>query len=136
MFEQFIELQDRILAIVRRSEAALLNPEERDVAELGKTRWELARSLREYQLFKQTSIFDPIERTQDSRAPRTRRMRAECERAGEAFRQYVLKWSVVSILDYWDDYKAAALTAMTQVRAQLSGERNDMAELLGVRRAA
>jgi hypothetical protein len=129
MFEQFVELQDRILAIVARAEA-LLRSDTRDVAALGKARWEVARALREYQLFKHNRIFDPLGSGPDYRAIRARRMKAECIRVGEEFRQYVLKWSVVSILDHWADYHPAALDAVVRIRAQLAKERIGVAQLL------
>lgn len=135
MFEHFVELQDRILAIVDRAES-ILRSEARDIAALGQARWEVARALREYQLFKHSRIFDPIERGQDYRAIRARRMKAECIRVGEEFRAYVLKWSVVSILDHWADYHPAALDAAARIRAHLAKERLGVAELLDGQSAA
>ena len=132
MFEQLTLLQDRILAIVDRAEA-ILRSGTRDVAALGQTRWEVARTLREYQLFKHSRIFDPIERAQDYRALRARQMKAECIRVGEEFRQYVLTWSVVSILDHWATYHPAALDAVARIRAHLASERAGIAELLDVK---
>lgn len=136
MFERFIELQDRILAIAVRGEAALLASGDHDVATLSQMRWEIARALREYQLFKHTRIFDPIERQPDHRAPQARRMKAECVRVGEEFRNYVLKWSVVSTLDHWADYHPAALDAIARIRAQLAKERIGVIALLEAKSAA
>jgi hypothetical protein len=136
MFELFVELQDRILAIVARSEALLLDKTHRDVSALGQTRWELARTLREYQLLKHTQIFDRYERQPTQAGALAQQMKRECIRAGEDFRQYVLKWSVVSILDHWDDYRPAALEAIAHVRSQLSQERAGVTNLLRVSAAA
>ncbi|HMI17954.1 MAG TPA: hypothetical protein VK533_00280 [Sphingomonas sp.] len=136
MFDRFMELQERILAIAVRSEAALLAPGDHDVAALGQTRWEIARALREYQLFKHTRIFDPIERQPDHRAYQARRMKAECIRVGEEFRRYVLKWSVVSILDHWAEFLPAALDAIARIRAQLAKERIGVTALLEIKSAA
>ena len=136
MLERFIELQDRILAIALRSEAVLLAPGDHDVAALGQARWEIARALREYQLFKHTRIFDPIERQPDHRAHQARRMKAECIRVGEEFHRYVLKWSVVSILDHWAEFLPAALDAIARTRAQLAKERIGVIALLDVKAAA
>lgn len=136
MFEQFIEFQDRILAIVARAEAILRDPANRDVAALGQTRWEVARALREYQLFKHNRIFDPLERSHDYRAVKARRMKAECTRFGEEFRKYVLKWSVISIIDNWADYHPAALEATARVRAHLAKERIGIVELIEAQPAA
>jgi len=136
MFEQFLALQDRIFAIVDRAESVLRDPGNRDITTLGQCRWEAARTLREYQLFKHGRIFDPIERGQDFRALRARRMKADCVHVGEEFRAYVLKWSVVSILDHWDEYHPAALEAVRRIRAHLAKERIGVAELLGVQATA
>ena len=136
MFEQFVELQDRILAIADRSEAILRDPDNRDVTALGVCRWEAARVLREYQIFKHSRIFDPLERGQDYRAIKARRMKADCIRVGEEFRAYVLKWSVVSILDHWAEYPPAALDVCKRIRTHLARERIGVAELLGQDSAA
>jgi hypothetical protein len=136
MFAKFVDLQDRVHAIVNRAEAILRDPDNKDVAALGTARWELARTLREYQLFKHSRIFDPLERGQDYRAIRARRMKADCIRVGEEFRAYVLKWSVVSILDHWSEYHPAALDAVARIRAHLARERVGVAELLDVRPVA
>ena len=135
MFEQFIELQDRILAITDRTEA-ILRSDSKDVAALGNCRWEAARTLREYQLFKHGRIFDPLEKGQDYRAIKARRMKADCIRVGEEFRAYVLKWSVVSILDHWAEYHPAALDLIARIRAHLAKERIGVAELLDQKSAA
>jgi hypothetical protein len=132
MFEQFVELQDRIHAIVDRAEAILREPGNRDVAALGQARWQAARLLRQYQLFKHSRIFDPIAASQDFRALRAKRMKEDCIRFGETFQDYVLRWSVVSISDNWEEYHAAALGSVARIRAQLVKERAGVAELLDV----
>jgi hypothetical protein len=136
MFEQFIELQDRISAIVARSETILNRKDARDVAALGRTRWELAGALREYQLFKHDRIFDPLAQSEGYHARQAQRLRTECIRAGEEFRHYVLEWSAISILDRWDEYKPAALDAIARVRAYIAKDRNQISELLQVKAAA
>ncbi|MBW8744425.1 MAG: hypothetical protein JF628_08785 [Sphingomonas sp.] len=135
MFEHFLELQDRILAISTRAEA-ILRSETRDVAALGQARWELARVLREYQLFNQGRIFDQIERMQDGRAAKVRSMKAECVRVGEEFRLHILKWSAVSVIDHWAAYQPAALDTIARIRTHLVCERAGMAELLQMKSAA
>jgi hypothetical protein len=136
MFDRFIELQDRILAITVRSEALLRDPEKHDIAALGNARWEVTRALREYQIFKHTRIFDPLEACGDYRMVQMRRMKADCIRAGEEFHRYVLKWSAVCILDHWADYHPAALDVIARVRAQLAKERIGVSALLDVKSAA
>jgi hypothetical protein len=132
MFEQFVELQDRILAIVARSETFLLDETRRDVGGLGRTRWDLARTLRDYQSLIHAQIFDRYERRADQAGQLAQQMKSDCIRAGEDFRQYVLKWSVISILDHWDDYRPAALEAIAKVRSQLAKERAGVTDLLRV----
>ena len=136
MFEQFVELQDHIHAIVDRAEAILREPGNRDVASLGQARWQAARALRQYQLFKHGRIFDPIAASQDFRALKARQMKEDCISFGDAFHKYVLRWSVVSIADNWEEYHAAALGSVARIRAQLVKERVGIAELLGVKSAA
>jgi hypothetical protein len=136
MFEQFVELQDHILAIVDRAEAILRDPGNRDTAALGQARWQAARALRQYQLFKHSRIFDPIAAGQDFRALKARRMKEDCIRFGEGFHEYVLRWSVVSIPDNWEEFHVAALASIARIRAQLAKERAGVAELLDVKSEA
>lgn len=135
MFEHFLELQDRILAIASRAEA-LLRSDTKDVATLGQGRWEVARALLEYQMFKHSRIFDPIDRAQNGRAARARGMKAECLRFGDELRAYVLKWSSLSVVDHWEQYKPAALEGIARMRAHLARERAEIAELLEIKSAA
>lgn len=136
MFGRFVELQDRVLAIALRKETLLLNPDGQPADAFGRARWELARALGEYQLFKSSHLYAPFELRQDYRGAQVRRMKVSCTRAGEDFRQFVLKWSGVSILDRWHDYQPAALQAIAHLRAQLGRDRIEVAELLEIRNAA
>jgi len=135
MFDHFLETQDNILAISDRAEEIICS-DTRDLAALGEARWELARALREYQLFKHSRIFDPIASAHDGRTIKAQCMKAECIRVGEAFRAYILKWSSVSVTDHWADYQPAALEAIARIRAHLMRERAGVAELLQMRSAA
>jgi hypothetical protein len=130
MFDRFAEFQSRIEALLVRGEAVLRATDDRDVSQLGQTRWEMARLLREYQLYKHTRIFDHFERVGGSQAALARQMRAECIRVGEEFRAYILKWSVTSILDNWAEYQPAALDAIARIRAQLVREQVGVERLL------
>jgi len=135
MFAHFLELQDRILNLASRAEA-ILGSDTHDVVSLGQTRWEVVRALREYHLFNQSRIFDPIERAGDGRAAKARTMKADCVRSDEEYREYILKWSAVSISDHWAEYHPAALGSITRIRAQLARERVDVADLLQMRSAS
>lgn len=117
------------MAITVRAEA-ILKAADPDIAKLGEGRWEVARALREYQLYKHGMIFDPALRDHGERAVMAGRMKAECTRVGEAFHKYVLKWSVVSIGDHWSEYQPAALASIARIRAQLEKEKASVAELL------
>lgn len=129
MFNRFTELQGRIHGLVERTEALLLDSTARDIGALGSARWELARTLREYQLFKQSCIFDQLEQRHDPRAPRTRVMKADCIRFGEEFLAYVLRWSAASPLQQWDEFESASRDMIARIRAQLARERIAIAGL-------
>jgi hypothetical protein len=128
MFDKLVELQTRIHAIADRSETLLGG--ERDIDALGQARWELARAFREYQLFQHGCIFGPLERAGGPDASRAARMKAECSRFGEEIRQYVVRWIAVSVLDHWDEFRAASLGLISRIRAHLAAELAAVADLL------
>ncbi|WP_294392034.1 hypothetical protein [uncultured Sphingomonas sp.] len=130
MYIQFLSLQRRLHAVIDRAERALNAAGEPDIATMGQTRWEIARLLREYQLMKHNRIFVQFEHGFDDRARKARRMKADCIRSGEEYRAYIMEWSVVSILDNWTTYKAAATQAITRLRTQLQREHDGVAYLL------
>jgi len=130
MFNRFTNLQGRIRGLIERTETLLLDPTARDIGALGSVRWELARTLREYQLFKHSCIFDQLEQHHDPRAPRARAMKADCIRFGEEFLAYVLRWSAASPLQQWDEFEAASRDLIARIRAQLAKERNAIVGLL------
>lgn len=124
------EHQATIHDILRRGERMLRAPE-RDAAGLARARWELARAILGYQGFKHREIFDPIaERDAPDRAQVARRLKAECVATGDAFRAYVAKWSAVSVLDHWDEYRPAALATVAGIRDHLARERREAGALL------
>ena len=124
------EHQATILDIVRRGERMLHGPD-RDAAGLARARWELARAIMAYQGFKHREIFDPVAEAGDAgRAHAARRLKADCIAVGEGFRAYVARWSAVSVLDRWDEYHAAALKLIADIRGHLLRERADAAALL------
>ena len=130
MFDRFTEYQSRIHGLVDRTEAFLLDREARDVGALGSARWELARTLREYQLFKHSCIFDPLERRCDPKALGVRIMKADCIRFGEEFLAYVLRWSAASPLQQWEEFESTSRDMIARIRAQLAAERIGVTELL------
>jgi hypothetical protein len=131
MFDRFTELQGRILGLIDRTEALLLDRDAPDVGALGSTRWELARTLREYQLFKHSCIFDPLDQRRGPDASSARIMKADCIRFGEEFLAYVLRWSAASPLQQWDEFETASRDMIARIRAQLVAERIGVTDLLG-----
>lgn len=124
------EHQATILDITRRGERMLRAPE-RDAAGLARGRWELARAIMAYQGFKHREIFDPVAaRGAPQQAAAARRLKAECMATVDAFRAYVARWSSGSVIDRWDEYQAAALRLITDLRAQLARERREAEALL------
>ena len=131
MFNRFTDLQGRIRGLIERTETLLLDPTARDIGALGSVRWELARTLREYQLFKQSCIFDPMEQRRDPKAPCARAMKADCIRFGEDFLAYMLRWSAVSPLQQWDEFVAASLEMGARIRNQLAVELAGITAMFG-----
>jgi hypothetical protein len=131
MFDRFTELQSRIHGLVDRTEALLLDRGAPDIGALGSARWELARTLREYQLFKHSCIFDPLEQRRGADASSARIMKADCIRFGEEFLAYVLRWSAASPLQQWDEFESASRDMIARIRAQLAAERIGVTDLLG-----
>jgi hypothetical protein len=129
MFDQIRQHQDKALAIMSRVSRTLSSTPP-DVKALSQARWELARTLRAYQLYKHGSIFDPIiAREQGDRVTMARSMRADCIRMGEEYRLYVLKWSAVSVIDVWAEYRSAAIGIIGRLRAHLESERKGIVQL-------
>ncbi|HEX8382854.1 MAG TPA: hypothetical protein VF592_05700 [Sphingomonas sp.] len=125
------EHQAAIHALVRRGER-LLGAADHDAPELARGRWELARAIMAYQGFKHREIFDPITARGTADQARTaRRLKAKCVARGDAFRAYVAKWSAVSVLDRWDEYRPAAIAMIAEIKEQLTRERGEAAMLLG-----
>lgn len=124
------EHQATILDITRRGERMLHAPD-RDAAGLARARWELARAILAYQGFKHREIFDPVAaRGSPQQAAAARRLKAECTTTGDRFRAYVSTWSSVSVLDRWEEYQAAALRLIADLREQLARERREAEMLL------
>lgn len=124
------EHQATIHAILRRGERLLRSPD-RDAAALARTRWELARAVMAYQGFKHRDLFDPIAAAAEpARARVAQRLKAECVSSGETFRAHVAKWSAGSVLDRWDEYQAAALRLIADLRAGMTRERREAEALL------
>jgi hypothetical protein len=123
-------LQDAIDAQLARVEGALDEIGDQRVAVIGNARWHLARALDAYQVAKHRGIFDPLIAACDPRASAARRMKDECIRTAERYRAFVVRWSMIAILDEWAAYKAAALEMATVLRNHLAREREELDALL------
>jgi hypothetical protein len=129
-FARYLHHVERVEDIVRRGDGLLRTTGDPDIAAIGKIRWELSRAVREYQLFKHMMIFDPLMAAGGWRVGVARELKEDCLRAGADYRDYLARWSVISILDHWSDYKPAALGVVAKMRRHIARERTRMEQLL------
>lgn len=129
--EQLRHHQDAILAHVdRATDFALLDPVYAR-GPLAKARWEMARMLRAYQLFKHTEIFDPaIACGLPHQRQAAQAMKEDCLAAGEAYWAHTRRWSSEDIACRWEDYRPAMLAMAGQIRSHVTRERANLALLL------
>lgn len=100
-------------------------------AELARARWQLARQLRAYQLFKHGEIFGPLVRLGSPVEARLAEQAAMvCLAHGEAFRGYLRRWSGRDILHDWPEYRASVRTLGTTLRQALAVERIEIAKIV------
>jgi len=133
---------DAVLASLNRHQSAILATIDmattlvecdpgRACIPLARARWTVARQLRAYQVFKHSEIFEPmIARGDPVRSAQARAMAARCIGAGEAFQDYLKRWSSTDVLGRWEAYKPAMLDMTRQIRATLAFEREGVAALL------
>jgi hypothetical protein len=130
-FARYVQHVERIEEILHRAEGIVRGAaRDPDIAALGRLRWELSRTVREYQLFKHMMIFDPLIAAGGWQASMARELKDDCLRAGADYRDYLARWSVVSTLDHWSEYKPAALAAAARMRRHMTRERTRMEQLL------
>lgn len=111
---------------------SLLNREPEAAREpLARTRWELIRLLRAYQLFKHGEIFGPLLAggTPDEKRIAGRMERA-CTATGDRLLEHVARWSTADIVANWTEYRAATLAVVALLRAHIASERDEIARLL------
>jgi len=129
MFDQFIQLQDRVLAIVDRAEAMLLQ-DDPALPGLAQVRWQFCRALQAYELYFHNGILDSVSRRQPDRAEEASALKARP--IGPKLREHVMKWSAISPADHWQDYRNSCLDGLPRLRDRLSGERAAVTALLDV----
>jgi hypothetical protein len=131
--------QDGIVAHLVETRRLLGQPSEAAGYALAQRRWELARLLRAYQLFKHFELFDPlIRRGQLPQVEAATRMKVRCIDAGNAYTAFVRQWGGTDVLANWTGYARAVADMSDRVRAHLTRERQDSVALAGhvARRAA
>ncbi|MFW2829235.1 hypothetical protein [Sphingomonas sp. ID0503] len=130
MSKHLAAYQHRIIDIVGRAEAVIGADTRPSSQALGKLRWDLARAMNEYQVFKHSRIFDPAIAAGGERGSAASRMREACMAIGSEYRLYVAAWNATNILDNWDDYRAAALTMLARIRAHVDAEMEHLPALV------
>ncbi len=120
-----------VRGIIARAETCLRHPHQRDALTLAKLRWEVARAIGAYTLFKHHELFDPL--VAHGTAEQAR-VAAEAKRAclamGEQFQAHVRKWSGTPVADHWDEYKPATVAILAKLRAHFDTERQVVASML------
>ncbi|MBJ6122145.1 hypothetical protein [Sphingomonas mollis] len=125
------EHQDRILTILDRATNLIHGDPDRNRAGLATSRWEMARRLREYQLFKHRELFDPMIAGGDpDQRRRARLMKADCILLSEDFQTHVARWSGVDVADDWITYRRAMLAITTRLRGAVMRERHEFSQTL------
>ena len=130
LLARLLGYQERIEAILARGEHILDAGATLDGGAIGQLRWELARTLGEYQIFKHTRLFDPLIVRGGPRSAAAAAMKQSCITLGGAFRAYVIRWTAADILDRPDPYRTAALVEVGRLRTHLKREREGARQLL------
>ena len=127
----FDDHQQRILGHLDTALALTRQPPAEARQALAVARWTTVRLLQAHQIFKHTEIFDPAIRSgSPAQAQAASRLKVDCIAAGEAFRDYVRKWSTTNAEEQWDRYQPAMLAMAEQMCAHLRSEREAVAALL------
>lgn len=129
--EILAQYQRSIMTILCQGRRTLAASDASQMMALALIRWEMTRTLREYQLFKHGEIFDPIMRVAGS--PRGRvaaALKERCLCLGEAFRKHVQRWSLEGPATAWDDYQREAISLAVQIEQHLEMEMREITALL------
>jgi len=100
-------------------------------AELVKARWQLARQVREYQLFKHAEIFGPTIRFgTETQSRLAAQAAALCTANGAEFHAYLTQWSGRDTLGQWPDYQSATKAMVAGLRQALAAEKFQIGRLV------
>ncbi|WP_141243873.1 hypothetical protein [Sphingomonas lenta] len=125
------QLQSDTLAVLSRASELLDEEPGPARAGLGAIRRELARKLREYQIFKHSRIFDPaLTSGSPSVAEAGRRLKVDCIAGSARFDQYVREWSGKDIAAEWAAFRSATLELGRRLRDHMVSERVQIRLLL------
>ena len=125
------EFQSRILAQADAVLALLALAPETAQPSLARARWALARTSREYQLFKHGEIFDPAITQGDVRqANDARRLRGACLAASKAYAGFVKRWSQADVVALWAEHQAEVRGLVDGIRGHIALERREIEALL------
>jgi hypothetical protein len=128
--QQFQAHQDAVLTLLdrgclRRADGV---PDPDAVA---RTRWELVRALRTYQLFKHRCVFDPAIASGDPvRADLARTLKERCLLMDAAYRDHAQRWTGSGVIDRWAEYRTAATAMARRLRSHMLDERMGVVALL------
>jgi hypothetical protein len=124
---QLREHQDKILTCIDGGEKLLEDGAARDVAGCASARWELARILGGYQVFKHLRIYDPaIMEGTPRQAAAARRLKVDCIALSQDFRGYIARWGTAGSGEQWTEYRLDTLSMLRRIRTLLARERREV----------
>jgi hypothetical protein len=129
--ERLVAYQETLLERIAAGEALLEQGPMQAAPLLAKSRWEMVRLLREYQLFKHREIFDPAILGPSRRiAALATAARDWCRQASERYETHVTRWSETGIAGDWDAYRMAVRDMGKAIRLHIAAERADVRTIL------
>ncbi|WP_420142222.1 hypothetical protein [Sphingomonas sp.] len=132
MYDELLGLRQAIGRTLDRIEGAVVAGGAEGIATLGRSRWQLGQQLHRYHAFALDRILPAFEPRQDEKGDAARNLRQRCEEAAACFADHVTTWDVVSMLDRWADYRAAALACLVQLRTKLEQQCREVALLFDI----
>jgi hypothetical protein len=132
VYDEFLGLRQAISHTLDRIEAAVVTGGAEGIATLGRSRWQMGQQLHRYHAFALDCVLPAFESRHDRKGDAARNLRQRCEEAATCFANHVTTWDVVSMLDNWPDYRAAALACLVQLRTQLEQQCREAALLFDI----
>lgn len=126
-----IERQSKIAALLQSADALLVVGNPVDRAAMAALRWQLVRTLREYQLFKHQEIFDPLVAAGDAGiAHRADGMKDRCVAIGNTYLAHIDSWANGATMETWDTYVTQTRGVLAKITRHLDRERGEATDLL------